>query len=301
MDDDTFPNALTGRFDADEERLRRVALRMTGARGAAEDALAAVRAGLGRHDGASVRVWLTALVGQECVRGLQERRSGGAGGPGPANRGTEAEGGAAEGPAGRPGAGEAGRAEDPADGAAIEAVWLALFFVLESLGAEERLAFVLHDVFGLPSYDTARITGGSPETVARLARRARGRVRGAGADRTEGDAGRQRAVVERFLAAARARDAPGLAAVLDPDVVAWSEHGPVHGSPAVAEGAAAFARLADVSRPALVDGAVGAVAFVDGRPVSAVAFTLRRDRIVTLSLTTGEERVRALGLAFPDW
>ncbi|MFG2900692.1 sigma factor-like helix-turn-helix DNA-binding protein [Streptomyces zaomyceticus] len=301
MDDDTFPNALTGRFDADEERLRRVALRMTGSRGTAENALAAVRAGLGRNDGASVRVWLTVLVGQECVRGLQGGRSGVAGGPGPATRGTGAEGGATEGTAGRAGVGEAGRAEDPADGAAVEAVWLALFFVLESLGAEERLAFVLHDVFGLPSYETARITGGSPETVARLARRARGRVRGAGTDRTEGDAGRQRAVVERFLAAARARDAPGLAAVLDPDVVAWSEHGPVHGAPAVAEGAAAFARLADVSRPALVDGAVGAVAFVDGRPVSAVAFTLRRDRIVTLSLTTGEERVRALDLAFSDW
>ncbi|GHG15794.1 sigma factor-like helix-turn-helix DNA-binding protein [Streptomyces zaomyceticus] len=309
MYDDTFPNALTGRFDADEERLRRVALRMMGSRGAAEDVLATVRAGLGRHDGASVRVWLTALVGQECVRGLQERRSGGAGGPGPATRGAGAEGGAAGGTAGRTGAGEVGRVdvgevgrvEDPADGAAIEAVWLALFFVLESLGAEERLAFVLHDVFGLPSYETARITGGSPGKVARLAGRARGRVRGAGADRTEGDVGRQRAVVERFLAAARARDAPGLAAVLDPDVVAWSEQGPVHGAPAVAEGAAAFARLADVSRPALVDGAVGAVAFVDGRPVSAVAFTLRRDRIVTLSLTTGEERVRALDLAFPDW
>ncbi|MFD9052429.1 sigma factor-like helix-turn-helix DNA-binding protein [Streptomyces zaomyceticus] len=309
MYDDTFPNALTGRFDADEERLRRVALRMMGSPGAAEDVLATVRAGLGRHDGASVRVWLTALVGQECVRGLQERRSGGAGGPGPATRGAGAEGGATEGTAGRAGlgevgradAGEVGRAEDPADGAAIEAVWLALFFVLESLGAEERLAFVLHDVFGLPSYETARITGGSPGKVARLAGRARGRVRGAGADRTEGDVGRQRAVVERFLAAARARDAPGLAAVLDPDVVAWSEHGPVHGAPAVAEGAAAFARLADVSRPALVDGAVGAVAFVDGRPVSAVAFTLRRDRIVTLSVTTGEERVRALDLAFPDW
>ncbi|WP_406080611.1 DUF4440 domain-containing protein [Streptomyces zaomyceticus] len=317
MHDDTFPNALTGHFDADEERLRRVALRMMGSRGAAEDVLAAVRAGLGRHDGASVRVWLTALVGQECVRGLQERRSGGAGGPGPTTRGagtgSAVEGGAARGTAGgtagaaagaaagRADVGEVGRAGDPADGAGIEAVWLALFFVLESLGAEERLVFVLHDVFGLPSYETARITGGSPGKVARLARRARGRLRGAGAGRTEGDVGRQRAVVERFLAAARARDAPGLAAVLDPDVVAWSERGPVHGAPAVAEGAAAFARVADVSRPALVDGAVGAVAFVDGRPVSAVAFTLRQDRIVTLSLTTGEERVRALDLAFPDW
>ncbi|MET9543647.1 sigma factor-like helix-turn-helix DNA-binding protein [Streptomyces sp. NPDC006553] len=179
-------------------------------------------------------------------------------------------------------------------------MWLALFLVLESLGAEERLAYVLHDVFGLPSYETARITGDSPEEVARLARRARERVRGHDTARTEGGIGRQRAVVDLFLAAARARDARTLAAVLDPDVVAHSERGPVHGAPAVAEGAAAFARFADVARPALVDGAVGAVAFVGGRPVSAVAFTLRRDRIVTVSVTTGEDRVRALDLVFSD-
>ncbi|MFJ2935745.1 sigma factor-like helix-turn-helix DNA-binding protein [Streptomyces sp. NPDC087219] len=276
MHDDTFPAALAGRFDAHEEQLRRVALRMTASEAEAEEALAAVRAGLGRDDGPSVRAWLAALVTQECVRGRQRRRAG-------------------EGP-GRGGAagGEGGV------GAGREFVWLALFLVLDSLGAEERLAYVLHDVFGLPSSETARITGDSPEEVARLARRARERVRGHGSARTEGGVGRQRAVVDLFLAAARARDARTLAAVLDPDVVAHSERGPVHGAPAVAEGAAAFARFADVARPALVDGAVGAVAFVDGRPVSAVAFTLRRDRIVTVSVTTGEDRVRALDLVFSD-
>ncbi|MCX4979788.1 sigma factor-like helix-turn-helix DNA-binding protein [Streptomyces sp. NBC_00572] len=280
MHDDTFQTALTGRFDVHEEQLRHVALRMTGSPAEAEEALAAARADLGRDDGASVRVWLTALVAQECVRVLQERQAGG-------------------GPGRRRAAGEATGAGAGAGGG-LEAAWLALFFVLESLGVEERLAYVLHDVFGLPPYETARITGGSPEEVARLARRARERVRGQGTARTEGGAGRQRALVDRFLAAARARDARELAAVLDPDVIAYSERGPVHGAPAVAEGAAAFARFADVARPALVDGAVGAVAFLDGRPVSAVAFTLRRDRIVTVSVTTGEDRVRALDLAFPD-
>ncbi|WP_301554240.1 sigma factor-like helix-turn-helix DNA-binding protein, partial [Streptomyces aureus] len=185
-------------------------------------------------------------------------------------------------------------------GGGRESVWLALFLVLESLGAEERLAYVLHDLFGLPSSETARITGDAPEEVARLARRARERVHGHGTGRTDEGIGRRRAVVDLFLAAARARDARTLAAVLDPDVVAHSDRGPVHGAPAVAEGAAAFARFADVARPALVDGAVGAVAFVDGRPVSAVAFTLRRDRIVTVSVTTGEDRVRALDLVFSD-
>ncbi|GGW11935.1 sigma factor-like helix-turn-helix DNA-binding protein [Streptomyces narbonensis] len=179
-------------------------------------------------------------------------------------------------------------------------MWLALLVVLEGLGAEERLAYVLHDLFGLPPDETARVTGGSPGDAARLARRVRERIRGGGAARADGGPGRQRAVVGRFLAAARARDARALAAVLAPDVVAYSERGPVHGAPAVAEAAVAFARLAGVARPALVDGSVGLVAFVAGAPVSAVAFTLRHDRIAVLDITTGEERVRALDLAFSE-
>ncbi|MEV7370490.1 RNA polymerase subunit sigma-70 [Streptomyces sp. NPDC090301] len=318
MHDETFPAALARRFDAHEERLRRVALRMTGSETEAADALAVVRAGLGRDDGAPVRAWLTALVARECLRARRGRRAtegrgpgagrgdgGGGGGGGKSaglvaggsgGAGKDASGGGGPGSSGCRGA-SAGAGESGDRGASV---WLALFLVLESLGAEERLAYVLHDVFGLPSYETARITGGSPEEVARLARGARERVRGHGAARTEGAAARQRAVVDLFLAAARARDARTLAAVLDPDVVAHSEHGPVHGAPAVAEGAAAFARFADVARPALVDGAVGAVAFLDGRPVSAVAFALRGDRIATVSVTTGEARVRALDLVFSD-
>ncbi|MFB7396579.1 RNA polymerase subunit sigma-70 [Streptomyces sp. NPDC056191] len=314
MHDDILPAALAGRFDAHEEQLRRVALRMTGSEAEAAEALAVVRAGLGRDDGAAVRAWLTALVTRECLRARRGRRaaegrgaaSGGTGGAGGTDGGKDEPGGRDGGQGGSGGrgggqGGSRGRGGGPGEsGGRGESVWLALFLVLESLGAEERLAYVLHDVFGLPSHETARITGGSPEEVALLARGARERVRGHGAAPTAGAAARQRAVVDLFLAAARARDARTLAAVLDPDVVAHSERGPVHGAPAVAEGAAAFARFADVARPALVDGAVGAVAFVDGRPVSAVAFTLRGDRIVTVSVTTGEARVRALDLVFSD-
>ncbi|MFF1509537.1 RNA polymerase subunit sigma-70 [Streptomyces sp. NPDC058326] len=279
MPDDTF---LTGRFGAHEERLRGVALWMTGSPAEAEKALASVRADLGRDDGATaVAAWLTALVGRECVRGLRGRR------PRPGQDGEPRGGGVAPAASG-PGA------------AGVASLWLALSVALESLEADERLVHVLHDVFGVPPHETARITGGSPEEVTRLARRARERIQGAGTARTEGEAERQRTVVDRFLTAARARDARTLAAVLDPDVVARSERGPVHGAPAVAEGAAAFARFADATRPALVGGSLGAVALVAGRPVAAVAFTLRQDRIIALAITTGEERVRALDLAFPD-
>ncbi|MGW4748738.1 RNA polymerase subunit sigma-70 [Streptomyces sp. NPDC004290] len=357
MDDDTFLTALTGRFDAQEERLRAVALRITGSPVRAEAALAAARAGLGRDGNAAVRAWLTATVGETCVRGLQGRGAGGGSGPGArgagAGRGPGArEVGAGPGPGGGSGDGSGPGAEDgprlgggggsgpgaedgpgpgdrdgsgpgdrdgsgpgdrdgsgpgggrgPGPGVGdgdVEALWLVLLVMLERLGGRERLAYVLHDAFGLPVLQTARILGSSPEAAARLAREARERIRGRGAVRTEGERGRQRAVVDRFVAAARARDARGLVSVLDPDVVAYADGGPVHGVAAVSETAAAFARSVDVSRPALVDGAVGAVGFAAGRPVSALAATLHRDRIVTLSLTTGEARVRALDLTFPD-
>ncbi|MGW8765972.1 sigma factor-like helix-turn-helix DNA-binding protein [Streptomyces sp. NPDC055815] len=278
MHEDTFLTALTGRFDAHEEQLRAVALRITGSPAEAEEALAAARAGLRQDDDATVRAWLTAAVGEACVRRLQER-----GGEGR-----------------RAGAGSFGGGVPASEEAGVGSLWLALLVMLERLGGEERLAYVLHDVFGLPADETARIVGGSPEAAARLAGRARERIRGGGAARTEGEEGRQRAVVDRFLAAVRTRDVRLLVAVLDPEVVAYAEGGPVHGVAAVAETAVAFARRADVSRPALVDGAVGAVGFASGRPVSAFAATLRRDRIVALSLTTGEDRVRGLDLAFPD-
>lgn len=280
MHEDTFLTALAGRFDAHEERLRAVALRITGSPAEAEEALAEARSGLGRDEGAMVRAWLTAAVGRACVRKVQER-------------GVEGRG------RGGLGAGKPWR-EGGAGGDEVESLWLVLLVVLEGLGGEERLAYVLHDVFGLSAHETARVLGGSPETAARLARRARERIRGGGVSGIEGGRERQRVVVARFLAAARARDVRALVAVLDPEVVAYSEAGPVHGVAAVAETAAAFARRAEVSRPALVEGAVGAVGFAAGRPVSALAAALRRDRIVALSLTTGEDRVRALDLAFPD-
>ncbi|MFJ3767849.1 RNA polymerase subunit sigma-70 [Streptomyces sp. NPDC090082] len=323
MDDDTFLTALTGRFDAQEERLRAVALRITGSPVRAEAALAAARAGLGRDGDAAVRAWLTATVGETCVRGLQGRGAGGGSGPGARGAGARRGPGAREvgaGPGPGPGSGDGsgpgaedgpwpggGGGSGPGDGRGprvgdgdVEALWLVLLVMLERLGGRERLAYVLHDAFGLTVPQTARILGSSPEGAARLAREARERIRGRGAVHTEGERGRQRAVVDRFVTAARARDARGLVSVLDPDVVAYADGGPVHGVAAVSETAAAFARSVDVSRPALVDGAVGAVGFAAGRPVSAFAATLRRDRIVTLALTTGEERVRALDLTFPD-
>ncbi|MEU9863373.1 sigma factor-like helix-turn-helix DNA-binding protein [Streptomyces sp. NPDC047971] len=273
MDDHEF---LAGRFDAHRDRLRAVALRLLGSHGEAEEALYEARARLGEVDR-----WLAVAVGRVCVGRLTQRgtRAYGRGGAVP-----------------RP---ERPETQAPAqDG--VDSVWLALLVVLDSLAADERLAFALHDLFGLPLAEVARITGRTAEEAGLLARRARLRVRGSDGQEPDPVPPPRRTVVEVFLAAARARDARALAAVLDPDVVAYSGKGAVHGAPAVAEGAAAFAALAPVARPALVDGAPGVAAFREGRVVAAVAFTIRGERITVLDLTTDEERLRGLDLVFPE-
>ncbi|MFF8609266.1 sigma factor-like helix-turn-helix DNA-binding protein [Streptomyces sp. NPDC015346] len=261
---------LTRRFDSQHERLRGIALRMLGSPTEADEALVEARAGLGGLEG-----WLALVVGRVCVARLRTRGAGG-----------------------RPGRRE--RSEAMEEAGAGDSVWMALLVVLESLAPDERLAYVLRELFGLPLAEVGRLMDRTPEEAGRLARRASLRVRGPVAPEAVVGPGRQRAMVETFLAAARARDARTLAAVLDPEVVAYAESGPVHGAPAVAEGAAAFARIAAVARPALVDGAPGIVAFRGGQPVSTVAFTFRDGRIVALDITACPERLRALRVVHPE-
>ncbi|MFI8326214.1 sigma factor-like helix-turn-helix DNA-binding protein [Streptomyces sp. NPDC085529] len=280
MHDDAVVTALGAWFDADEERLRGVALRLLGAEaeGGAEAVLGRVRAGLRADAPAVARLCLTALVARACLdAGGHVRGAAGNDRPGP---------------------------EPVPDGlhGLDETVLMGFLAVLDRLGPRQRLAYLLHDVFGLAPGETARVMGGSAADAARRARRARERLRGGGTAREGGGPGR-RALVDAFLTAARARDAVALAGLLDPEAVAYAERGPVHGAAAVALAASAAlsARPGDAVRPALVDGAVGVVAFAaGGGPVAAVAFGFRRDRIVSLDITTDADRLRTLDLVFPD-
>ncbi|MFE1346281.1 sigma factor-like helix-turn-helix DNA-binding protein [Streptomyces sp. NPDC058757] len=291
MGDDAVVAALGARFDADEERLRGVALRLLGA-GAereARDVLDRVRAGLGSDSPAVVRLWLTALVARACLdgggkagadAGHARGEAGGATGTVAEGAGTVTEG--------------AGTVAEGLDGSVL----LGFLAVLDRLEPRTRLAYLLHDVFGLPPGETARVMGGSAAEAARRARWTRERLRGGGAPRDA--VPRRRTLVDAFLAAARARDAAALAVLLDPEAVAYGERGPVHGAAAVAAAAAALVRPGALVRPVLVDGAVGVVASEAGRPVAALAFAFRRDRIAGVDVTTGEERLRALDLVFPE-
>jgi RNA polymerase sigma-70 factor (ECF subfamily) len=184
-----------------------------------------------------------------------------------------------------------------------DSVGLALLVVLETLTPPERLAFVLHDMFGVPFEEIGEIVGRSPAAARQLASRGRRRVRGA-APAPDADLAAQREVVDAFLAASRAGDFDALVAVLDPDVVLRTDAGrvaglarpPVVGAEAVARTVLARgSRLAPLAQPVTVNGAAGLLVAPGGRPAAVVAFTVAGGRVRRLDLVLDPEKLRALG------
>jgi RNA polymerase sigma-70 factor (ECF subfamily) len=170
--------------------------------------------------------------------------------------------------------------------------------ILDTLAPDERLAFVLHDMFAVPFEEIAPIVGRSPTAARQLASRARRRVQGAAVP--DADLHSQRVLVDAFLAAARAGDLDGLLAVLDSDVVLRADPGVlrvVRGARAVTEGALIFARLAESVRPAIVNGAPGIVSWLPGgRPLAVMGFTVTLGKIVEIDILADPVRLGQIDL-----
>src|SRR5581483_12107740 len=152
-----------------------------------------------------------------------------------------------------------------------DSVGLALLVVLETLTPPERLAFVLHDMFGVPFEQIAPIVDRSSDAARQLASRARRRVRGA-APVPDGDLGAQWEVVEAFMAAAHEGNFEGLLAVLDPGVVLRADGGGVselsrlvRGAETVASSATMWSRVGLDMRRAVINGTPGFVSLRGGR------------------------------------
>ena len=277
------------RFEEHRPHLQAVAYRMLGSVTEAEDALQEAWVRLSRADTDAVdnlAGWLTTVVGRVCLDMLRARRSRredyvGTWLPEPIV--FEGEGG------------------DPAGEALLaDSVGLALFVVLETLTPAERLAFVLHDMFGVSFEEIAPIVGRSTAATRQLASRARRRVQGA-APTSDVDLRRQREVVDAFLAASRAGDFEALLEVLDPEVVFRADAGvesllarpPISGAAEVARQVLARGmRFAPFARHAIVNGAAGVVVGQPGHPVAVVGFTVARSRIVAIDLITDPGKLR---------
>ena len=121
---------------------------------------------------------------------------------------------------GRPG----GATADPADRVTLdESVSMAFLVVLESMTPAERVAFILHDVFGYSFAEVAEITGRTPAACRQLASSARRRIRAAQAPAAP--AARQAGIVRDFKRAWEARDIDALIGLLDPGATVIADGG----------------------------------------------------------------------------
>jgi len=273
----------TEEFEQNRDHLRAVAQRMLGSPAEADDAVQEAWLRLSRSDTAEVenmRAWLTTVVSRICLDMLRARR-------------TRREDLVDEWSGQPVVALFEDRAGDPEQEALLaDSVGVALMVVLDTLAPAERLAFVLHDMFGVPFDEIGPIIDRNAGAARQLASRARRRVRGAHAP-DAATLGQQRKVVDAFLAASREGDFEALLEVLDPDVVFRAEAGltgplvpgSVRGARDVAtivlERGAPFAHL---GRPVVVNGRPGAMVALPERLVSLVAFTIVGDRVTELDL-----------------
>jgi len=289
MDED---DKLARRFEASRPRLRAMAYRMLGSLSDADDAVQEgwLRASAaGSDDVANLEGWLTTIVARVCLDMLRSRKS------------------RREEPLSPDDAAMAGLEQGPEQETMLaDSVGLAMLVVLDTLPPAERVAFVLHDTFGLPFGEIAAITGRTPASARQLASRARRRIQGS--ERPRPRLARQREVAQAFMAAARGGDLATLIEVLDPDVVlradaAASPSGrpvTIRGAAAVAGGARASAARGRFTRVALVNGTPGLVMAPRGRLVLALAFTYTGDRISQIDVIADPDRLEALDLAVLD-
>jgi len=280
-------------FEADRTRLRSVAYRMLGSQSEAEDAVQEAWLRLSRSGSdevANLGGWMTTVVARVCLDILRSRRS----------RREQAFADREPEPVA---AGQA--AIDPEHEAVLgESVGLALLVVLEKLAPAERVAFVLHDMFGVPFEGIAPVVGRTADATRQLASRARRRVRGATVG-SEADLPRQRDIVDAFRSASRDGDLDRLLAMLDPEAVVRADATAVglgsapemRGAPAVA---AFFRSRARGAVRAVVGGVPGLAWAPGGRPRVAFVFRLAGDRIAGIDLVADPAHLEDLAVEILD-
>ena len=275
-------------FEQSRSHLRAVAYRMLGSSSEADDAVQEAWIRFARADTGAVenlRAWLTTVVSRVCLDMLRARVA---------------------------------RREDALDVPSVtledssdpeqeallaDSVGLALLVVLETLSPAERLAFVLHDMFGVPFEEIAPIVERNSAAARQLASRARRRVRGVEPQAGAESLAQQRRVVDAFLAASREGNFERLLEVLDPRIVFRSDRG-TDLAPGAVEitGAEEVANVilargtpfAPFAKPAIVDGQAGAVVEIGGRLRSVVKFTVRAGRVVGMDLTIDPDTLARL-------
>jgi len=286
------PERLAEQFEEHRPHVRAVAYRMLGSVSEAEDAVQEAWIRLSRTDVSGVdnlRGWLTTVVARVCLDMLRTRTSRREDSldthlPDPLIARADA--------------------NPESDAVLADSVGLALLVVLEKLEPAERLAFVLHDVFGMTFEEIAPVVDRSVVATRQLASRARRRVQGQ-APTSDTDLRQQRRVVEAFLAAVQDGDFETLVTVLDPEIVLRADGGAVkgmsrlvRGAQAVAAQAATFSKLGLSNQVVLVNGNIGLVSRLpDGRVLSVIGFTIAGGKVVEMDILADPDRLSRLDLS----
>jgi RNA polymerase sigma-70 factor (ECF subfamily) len=305
----TAPGGGHGRPDpgldavmSERRQLINLAYRLLGSLADAEDAVQETYArwyALSRHQQqaiASPGAWLTTVASRICLdllgsaRARRERYVG-QWLPEPLPERTEWI-------SGRPG----GTPADPADRITLdESVNMAFLVVLESMTPAERVAFILHDVFGYPFTDVAGIVGRTPAACRQLASSARRRIRASQAPTTP--TVQQAAIVRHFKQAWEAKDINALIGLLDPSATAVADGGglattfllPIEGGEQIARAWVELANRIPSNMTFLertVNGQPGLVAQQDGVTVTVFAFEVADDRIRHIWVVRNPEKLR---------
>lgn len=284
---------LARSFEEHRGHLKAVAYRMLGSLAEAEDAVQEAWLRLGRTDTAAIDNlggWLTTVTGRICLDMLRSRT---------ARREQPMDETFVPDPVIAP----VPRVDPEQEALHADSVGVAMLVVLEKLEPDERLAFVLHDMFAVPFDDIAPVVERNAAATRQLASRARRRVRDA-TPPSDPDLGRQRQVLDAFMAAARGGDFEALVAVLHPDVVLRADAGALVrgaaaskvllGATAVAESAMMFARYTGAARTVLVNDALGLISVVDGRIESVMSVTVADHRITAMYILADPTRLQHL-------
>jgi len=294
------PAWLSEHFEEHRDHLRAVAYRMLGSLSDADDAVQDTWLRVARSSPDQVENlggWLTTIVARVCLnrlraRNIRRERPLDYHVPDPVLAHPASE-------------------MQPDDQAVLaDSISLALLVVLDTLAPAERVAFVLHDLFGMPFEEIAPMVERTPVAARQLASRARRRLKGAATDAPKTDLTLRRALVDAFFAATRDADFDALVGLLHPDVVLRIDAGAglpaasmlLRGVEAVSRQAGRGLRSLFVSpglrlRPALVNGDAGVVVTFNGAPVTVIGFTIADGKIVEIDAISDPQRLATIAAA----
>ncbi|TDQ39785.1 sigma-70 family RNA polymerase sigma factor [Aureibacillus halotolerans] len=279
-------NLLTEQFEVHRSHLRAVAYRILGSWDEVDDAVQESWLRLSRSgssDITNLAGWLTTVVSRVCLDMLRSRKT---------------------------------RREEPMENHYIDflpdhvaesdpvhemllsdSIGIALLVLLDTLNPEERIAFVLHDIFSLPFKEIAQIVERSEPATRQLASRARRRIQGANKTFST-NIDTQRRLVDSFLTAARKGDFEALLTLLDPRVVLNNDR---ENAPEETIGARAVAKQlmggrAAAARAALINGKIGVDVSPGGTLLLVLEFTYLNDKIIGVDVISNAARFPELDL-----